>query len=215
MNVIIYDAPPGIAHFVGSVLRARGDRVASTSDPEDARMKICTHLFDAVVLGPAGAPRELADFVEGEFPHLPIVLAGVPVDVPAAGQVKAVLPAPLSAERLAAAFRRLDHRRRERLARLPVALADEGVSIACRLADLGEDTLVLAGESDEFHRYFGGGPRRVKVSILGWPVDGEAARSDRSELQRVRRVDVRLEGTAARDLLARLQKDPALNQAPL
>jgi len=209
MNAIIYDTPPGIAHFVGSVLRAQGCRVSVTTDPEEARLKIATSLFDVLVLGPAGAPRELAEFIEREFPQIPLVLAGVPQEIPPAGQVAAVLAAPLSAERLASAFRRLDHRRRERLARLPVSLADEGVSIACRLADLDDDRIVLAGESDEFHRYFGSGPRRVRVSILGMPLDGEVARADRSEFQRVRRVDVRVEGASARDLLARLQKQPA------
>lgn len=209
MNVIIYDTPPGIPSFIASLLRAARHRVSRTTDPEDAKLKISTTLFDALVLGPSGAPRELADFIEAEFSDLPIILAGVPVEVPAAGQVAAVLPAPLCAERMAAAFRRLDSRRRERLSKLPVALADEGVSISCRMADLVEDTMVLAGESDEFQRYFGGGPRRVKASVLGVPLDGEVSRADRGEFQRVRRVDVRLEPASAKELASRLRREAA------
>ncbi len=219
MNALIYDASSGIARFAASILRAQGHRVAVTADPDEARLKIATSLFDAVILGPSGAPRALAEFIEGEFPHLPLVLAGVPAEVPPAGQVAAVLAAPLSAERLVSAFRLLERRRRERLARPPVALADEGAAVSCRLADLTSETLVLAGESDEFHRYFGGGPRRVRVSILGVPVEGEVARAERSEFHRVRRVDVRLEEPSARDLLACLRRgvpadEPAGAEAP-
>jgi hypothetical protein len=210
MNVIIYDAPPGITRFIASLIRAAGHRVSATADAEDAKLRISTTLFDAIVLGPSGAPRELADFIEAEFSHLPVVLAGVPVEIPAAGQVAAVLPAPLSAERLASTLRRLDFRRRERLSKLPVALDGEGVSISCRMADLAENTMVLAGESDEFQRYFGTGPRRVKISVLGVPVDGEVARADRGELLRVRRVDVRLEPASARELFSLLRKEPAV-----
>lgn len=213
MNVIIYDAPPGISRLIASLVRAAGHRVSATADAEDARLKIATTLFDAVVLGPSGAPRELADFIETEFPRLPVILAGVPVEIPAAGQVAAVLPAPLSAERLASVLRRLDHLRRERLSKLPVALDGEGVSISCRLADLAEDTMVLAGETDEFQRYFGSGPRRVKVSVLGVPVDGEVARADRGEFLRIRRVDVRLEPARARELFSLLRKEPAVTPA--
>jgi hypothetical protein len=64
--------------------------------------------------------------------------------------------------------------------------------------------MVLAGESDEFHRYFGGGLRRLEACVGGIPVGGEVLRVETDTFRRVRRVDVRLERPCARDLLARL-----------
>lgn len=207
MNILIYDTPPGIGHFAGSVLRRRGNRVAVTNDPQEAQREIDTALFDALTLGPAGAPRSLADFIEREFPGIPVILAGVPAECPPSGQLAAVLPAPLSAERLVATLRRLEHRQRERLARLPVSLLEEDLSVSCRLAGFDGDTLVLSGESDEFGRHFGAGPRRVRLSVLGLPLDGEAAPAGR-EPGPGRRLNVRLDPGPARELLTRLRKEP-------
>jgi hypothetical protein len=204
MNVLVYEAPSAVAHFVRSVLRARRHRVSISEDAEDAVRKLQTALFDAAVFGPSGAPEALADFIQRELPQMPVVLAGVAAAVPAEGQVAAVLPAPLSAERLLAAFRRLERRRALRLSGLPVQLAGEGVAIACRLADLTAESLVLAGESDEFHRYFGAGPRRVDAWVDGTAVSGDVASVDTDPVRRERRVGVRLEAAGARDLLVKL-----------
>jgi hypothetical protein len=64
--------------------------------------KLSTSIFDALVIGPAGAPRELADHLEEQYPNLPVILAGMDVAVPAAGQVAGIFPAPLSARRFLA-----------------------------------------------------------------------------------------------------------------
>ncbi len=209
MNVLIYDTFPGIAHLASSVLRAQGCRVSVTTDPQEARRRLSTSLFDAMVLGPSGAPCDLADFIEEEFPSLPLILAGVPNEMEPSGQISAVLAAPLSAEKLASAFRLLAHRRRERLMRLPAEVSNDGVTISCRLADLDEETLVLAGESEEFHSCFGRVPRRVRISILDMPIDGEATRTERLGFQRTRRVDIQLDQGAARGLYSRLMKRTA------
>lgn len=204
MNVLVYDSPLSIARFVRSVLRAQGHGVSISDELSGALGKLSTQLFDAMVIGPAGAPRELAEHLERELPNLPVILAGVEVAVPAAGQVAAVFPAPLSARQLIWAFARLDRERLVQIRSLPVRLAVEGMAIACRLADLTPETMVLAGESDEFQRYFGSSPRRVEAVVTGVPLGGEVASIEGGLPRGVRRVDVRLEGSRAREILASL-----------
>jgi hypothetical protein len=206
MNVLVYDSPVSVARFVRSVLRSQGHRVAISEESSDAVGKLGTSLFDSMVIGPSGAPQALADFLEREFPNLPVVLAGVEVAVPAGGQVSAVIPAPLSAKRLLAAFARLDQQRRAQIRALPIQLAVEGLSIACRLADLTPETMALAGESDEFQKFFGSSPRRVNAIVSGIPLGGEIASIDTVLSRYIRQVDVRLEGTQAREILASLLK---------
>ena len=206
MNVLVFDAPVSVAHVVKSLLLSRGHRAAVCSDPEEAARMLSTALFDALVIGPAGAPEAFAEFVQDELPQLPIVLAGVPVDVPPAGQIAAVLPAPLSARRLLAAFARLERERAERFRRLPVAIAADGLAIACRLADLTPETMLLCGESDEFHRYFQASPGRVEALVAGTPLAGEVTRTEVESPLRLRRVALRLEGERAREVLASLLK---------
>lgn len=204
MNILVFDAPSAVGHLVRSLLRSLGHRVALSRDAGEAEAKLNTALFDAAVLGPGGAPPELAELLEREFPKLPLVLAGVPVEIPAGGPIAAVLLEPLSARRLGRTFHRLERDRRERIARLPVTVAADGASIACRLADLTPEVMVLAGESDEFQRYFDGNPRRVDALVSGAPLRGEVLATDRGEFRRVSRVDVRVEGPAARVVLAQL-----------
>src|SRR5688572_33069932 len=92
MNVLVFDSPVSVAHVVRSLLLSRGHRAAVVSDVEEAARMLTTSLFDALIIGPNGAPEEFANFVQDEFPQLPIVLAGVPVAVPPGGQIAAVLP---------------------------------------------------------------------------------------------------------------------------
>ncbi len=206
MNVLVYDSPVSIARLLRSLLKSQGHRVSISCEPMEAVEKLSTSLFDAMVIGPAGAPQELADCLEQEYPNLPVVLAGVEVAVPAAGQVAAVFPAPVSGRRLLAAFAKLDRQRREQIRSLPVQVAAEGLSISCRLADLTPESMVLAGESDEFQNYFGGAPRRVEALVSGVRLGGDVTAIDSDLPRHVRRVDVKLEGSQARDLLASLLK---------
>ncbi len=206
MNVLVYDSPVSISRLVRSLLRSQGHRVSISSEPVESVEKLSTTLFDAMVIGPAGAPIELAEFLEQEYPNLPVILAGVEVAVPAAGQVAAVIPAPLSARRLLAAFAKLDRKRREQIGSLPVRLAAEGLSISCRLADLTMETMALAGESDEFQNYFGASPRRVEALVSGILLGGDVTSIDTDLPRHVRQVDVRLDGSQAREILASLLK---------
>lgn len=167
---------------------------------------LTTSLFDALVIGPGGAPEEFANFVQEEFPGLPIVLAGVPVAVPPAGQIAAVLPAPLSARKLVGAFLRLEREREARVRGLPVQVAADGLAIACRLANLTPESMLLCGESDDFHRYFEAGPARVDAVVAGLPLSGQVVESEVEGPLRLRRVAVKLEGESARDILVGLLK---------
>lgn len=206
MNVLVFDSPVCVSHVVKSLLLARGHRAAVCADPEEGARMLTTSLFDVLVIGPGGAPEEFANFVQEEFPQLPIVLAGVPVAIPAGGQIAAVLPAPLSARRFVSAFLRLERERHERVRRLPVQLAADGLSIACRLGDLTTDAMFLCGESDEFNRYFDASPSRVEALVAGTPLQGEVTASDVEGPLRTRRVAVKLEGGRAREILAQLLK---------
>jgi CheY-like chemotaxis protein len=205
MNVLVYDAPASVAHLVRALLRSLGHRVSLAADADDAALKLRTALFDAVVFGPAGAPETLARFLEQEMPGVPVVLAGVPVAVPAAGQVAAVLPAPLSPLKLADTFRRLERLRQERVRKLPVELeAGEGLTIACRLAELSPETLVLAGESDEFHRHFEGAPRHVRARVAGRLLAGDVRTVETDPARRLRRVAVQVDPGGMREVLSEL-----------
>lgn len=207
MNVLIFDAPVCVAHVVKSLLLARGHRAAPVADADEAARMLTTCLFDALVIGPCGVPEAFADFVQSEFPSLPIVLAGVPVAIPPVGQIAAVLPAPLSARKLMSAVIRLERERHARVVRLPVQIAAEGVGIACRLAELTTDTMLLCGESDEFHRYFDEAPRpRLEAVVAGTPLAGEVTASEVEGPQRLRRVAVRIDGARAREVLVQLLK---------
>jgi len=208
MNVLIYDAPKTVCHLVKSLLLTQKHRAAISVEPEDAILKLETGLFDILVFGPAGAPAEMAEHVEREFPNLPVVLAGVPVQVPCAGQVAAVIPSPLSAQRLVNAFIRIDRWRHNRLGQLPCQLAgQDGVSVLCRLADLSADSLVVAGEQDDFLRHFGSSmPRRIEARVGDTLLAGEVTREEIDTVQRLRRVAVKIDGDRAREVLVKLLK---------
>jgi hypothetical protein len=211
MNVLIYDAPKTVCHLIKSLLLTQKHRAAISTEPKDAILKIETGIFDILVFGPAGGPAEMVDHIEREFPGLPVVLAGLPVHVPCLGQVAAVIPAPISAQRLINAFVRIDRLRQERLRRLTCHLAiPDGVSVACRLAELTPDSLVIAGESDEFLRVFGSAmPRRIEALISDTVLSGEVTREETDTTRRLRSVAVKLEGEGARGVLRKLLITPS------
>lgn len=208
MNVLIYDAPKTVCHLVKSLLLTQRHRAAISTEPEDAILKLETGLFDILVFGPSGAPAEMAEHIEREFPSLPVVLAGVPVLVPCAGQVAAVIPAPISAQRLVNAFIRIDRWRQQRLRQLPCQLAgQDGVSVLCRLADLSVDSFQVAGEADDFARHFGTAmPQRIQARIADTILSGEVTREEIDPVQRLKRVAVKVDSDGARDLLIKLLK---------
>jgi polyisoprenoid-binding protein YceI len=123
-------------------------------------------------------------------------------------RVAAVIPSPISAQRLINAFIRIDRWRHQRLRELPCQLAgQDGVSVLCRLADLSVDSLTVAGEADEFLRHFGSAmPRRIEALIGTTLLAGEVTREETDSIQRLRRVAVKIEGDGARGILMGLLK---------
>ena len=206
MNILIYDAPKTVCHLVKSLLLTQKHRAAISTEPEDAILKLETGIFDILVFGPAGAPAEMAEHIEREFPNLPVVLAGVPQVVPCLGQVAAVLPAPISAQRLVNAFIRIDRWRQNRLRQLPCQVANgDGAAVLCRLADLTPESIVIAGESEEFLRHFGSDmPRRLETRVGDTVLSGEVTRDETDTVQRQRRVALKIEGTTARGILLQM-----------
>jgi hypothetical protein len=146
MNILVYDDLNSIAHLVRAALGGRRHRVSISADPADARLKLDTGLFDAIIIGPGGAPREIADHIEAEWPALPIILAGMPGDAPVCDPIIAVLKAPLSITELAAAVRLLESReaaQRRQLYDMPVDVIAGDKRLACRVVIAGTDTLFL------------------------------------------------------------------------
>ncbi len=149
MNVLVFDWDGSIGSLVRAALAAGGRRVSLESNPETARLKLETGLFDALVIGPAGMPMELADTVETDWPAMPIVLAGVERELPAEGRVVAVLAKPLSMERLAWAVRRVEQRLDEQARRtydMPVDVIAGEQRVACRVVRLSKGSVLLAPE---------------------------------------------------------------------
>ena len=136
---------------------------------------------------------------------MPVILAGT-VNTESASKIplESVLDAPLSARRLISAVRRMEANRRSRIEKMPAEVAEENLSIACRLADLTANTLVLCGESDEFRRWVGTSPARVQALIAGTPLQGDVTSTGTSRFQHTPQVGIRLRDGAARPLLAQL-----------
>ena len=204
MNLLVFDAPPTAASLIKSILIAQRYLVTVSIELDDAIRKISTALIDGLIIGPSGVPGELADFLARECPGMPVILAGTTGKTDPAVSLETVLAAPLSARRLISAVRRMEANRRSRIERLPAEVAEENLSIACRLADLTADTLVLCGESDEFRHWAGASPARVQALVAGTLLQGDVTSTETTRFQRVPRVGVRLREGAARPLLARL-----------
>ena len=208
MNVLMFETPPvSVSRLVRAVLRVDGFRVSNSQDVEDAILKLNTSLFDVACVGPSGAPTSLLNHLETELPHLPVVLAGTKSEIKLKGQVTAILPAPLSVKSLTTAFRAVRRRRTERIEGLPVEVMDANVSIACRLAELTSENMVLAGESEEFHRYFGAAGMKMMARVWSTEVIGMVEATETDLSRQVRRVNVNLEGSGGRNVLLKLLKE--------
>ena len=146
MNILVYDDQNTVGHLVRAALGGRHHRVSLCEDPVEAQLKLDTALFDALVIGPGGAPKELADHIEAEWPAMPIILAGMPGEAPVCDPIVAVLPAPLSITDLAAAIRGLERReaqQRRQMYDMPVDVIAGDKRLACRVVIAGKDTLFL------------------------------------------------------------------------
>ena len=205
MNLLVFDEPPMAANLIKSILIGQRIPVTVSTELEDALRKISTALIDGLIIGPSGVPEGLADFIANECPGMPVILAGTANKENSSKiPLESVLDAPLSARRLISAVRRMEANRRARLERIPAEVAEDSLSIACRLADLTPNSLILCGESDEFRRWVGSSPARVQALIAGTPLQGDVISTETSRFQQIPRVGVRLRDGAARPLLAHL-----------
>lgn len=117
MNILVHDDPPAVGRLVRAALSGRSHRASIAGSAEEARRKLETGLFDALVIGAGGASREIAELLESEWPDLPLILAGVEREIACAGPIVAVLTRPIRLDALRSAVRALE-------ARIPAARAD-------------------------------------------------------------------------------------------
>lgn len=146
MNLLVYDEPATVRHLIRATAASRGHRVSLSAGVDEARLKLDTGLFDAVVLGAGGAPRALAEHLEAEHPATPLILAGVAHAIECIEPIAAVLPRPLRLSAFHAALRSLEARiARERgaLHELPVDLVLGERRLACRVIRRASGRLLL------------------------------------------------------------------------
>jgi CheY-like chemotaxis protein len=144
MNLLVYDDPPTVGRLVRAALAGQRHRASMTAAPDEALRRLETGLFDALVLGAGGAPRELADRLETDWPELPLILAGVERSIPCVAPIVAVLPRPLRLEALRACLRALEPRTPPgRAPETCLEIATGGRRIACRLVGRARDSLLL------------------------------------------------------------------------
>jgi hypothetical protein len=217
MNILVYDDRNAIATVVRAALAGRRHRVSTSSDPDDASLKLETGLFDALVIGPGGAPRDLADYIEAEWPAMPIILAGMACEVPVADPIVAVLRAPLRIDDLAGAVRKLENKEaadRRKMFDMPIDVIAGERRLACRVVISGRDSLFLERLAAE------GEPpvdlrdaRAVTLERLGQAVQGQLAFADHSAVG-VKYLGVRLNLEAARSLLEAAEPAPEPAEFP-
>jgi len=148
MNILVYDDPRTLGHLVRSALAGRRHRASIAITVDEARLKLETGLFDALVIGPCGASRELADLLESDWPELPLVLAGVEREVPCAGPIAAVLTRPIHLEALRRAVRALEARVSTPSSDVEAELVMAGVPVPGRLVGRGRGSFLFEPSSD-------------------------------------------------------------------
>ncbi|HZN61025.1 MAG TPA: hypothetical protein VFC90_01340 [Planctomycetota bacterium] len=174
MNILVHDDPPAVGRLVRSALAGRHHRASIAASADEARLKLDTGLFDALVIGAGGASREIADLLESEWPDLPLVLAGVERDVPCAGPIVAVLTRPIRLEALRAAVRALEARLPAKGSDIEAVLVASGVPIPGRVVARGRASLLFEPSSETSLA----GSSRVTMRRAGADVDAELVFAD-------------------------------------
>ncbi|HEU4334076.1 MAG TPA: hypothetical protein VFT32_06225 [Candidatus Eisenbacteria bacterium] len=168
MNILVHDDPPAVGRLVRAALAGRSHRASIAASADEARRKLDTGLFDALVIGAGGASREIAELLESEWPDLPLVLAGVERDVPIGGPIVAVLTRPIRFDALRAAVRALEARFPAKGSGIEAVLVAAGVPIPGRVVARGRASLLFEPAS----------PARVEPGLVtvrggGSDLDGE------------------------------------------
>jgi len=187
MNILVHDDPPAVGRLVRAALAGWTHRASIAASAEEARRKLDTGLFDALVIGAGGASREIAELLESEWPDLPLVLAGVERDVPLAGPIAAVLTRPIRLDDLRAAVRALEARIPSKASAIEAELVAAGVPIPGRVVSRGRASLLF--EPSTQGRIVASS--RVSVRRAGTDVDAELVFAD------ARFVAVRVDDAAA------------------
>lgn len=144
MNILVHDDPPAVGRLVRAALAGRNHRASIAGSADEARRKLETGLFDALVIGAGGASRDIAELLESEWPDLPLILAGVERDVPCAGPIVAVLTRPIRLEELRAAVRALEARiPATKASHLQAELIAAGIHIPGRVVARGRHSLLF------------------------------------------------------------------------
>ncbi len=200
MNLLVYDESRSIPHFARSVLLRLGGRVSISEESEDARAKLDTGLFDGLIIGPSGVPHGLAHHLDFAWPELPIVLAGVERKIEPIGRIRAVLPRPLSASRLASAVARL-RADAEAASECVAVVAAGGDRVECRAVRLSSSALLVEppreGPPESFSRFFDrpAGSRveaALRTSAAETHVDAEIAFAEWAPGRRARFIGLRI-----------------------
>jgi CheY-like chemotaxis protein len=148
MNILVHDDPPAVGRLVRAALAGRSHRASIAASAGEARRKLETGLFDAMVIGAGGASREIAELLESEWPDLPLVLAGVEREVPCAGPIVAVLTRPIRLDALRDAVRALESRIPARGRDIDAVLVAAGVHIPGRVVGRGRGNLLFEPSSE-------------------------------------------------------------------
>jgi DNA-binding response OmpR family regulator len=201
MNILVHDDPPAVGRLVRAALAGRVHRSSIAASPGEARRKLETGLFDALVIGAGGASREIADLLETEWPDLPLVLAGVERDVPIVGPIVAVLTRPIRLDALQAAVRALEARVPAKGSDLEAVLVAAGVKIPGRVVARGRGSLLFEPSSETALVE----SPRVTVSRAGTDVDAELVFADAAPRGGSRYVAVRVDDAEAFDRFVSIQ----------
>ena len=156
MNILIYDEQQALCHLIRSALGAAGYRSSISSDPRDAVLKLDTGLFDLVIVGPDGTRREMAEYLQEELPHTPLLLAGMNCEAEGHEQIRAVLDSPLHLDTLVTEVRRIELALEKTISDLGLTILGGDGSIACRASEINRKGMLVecSGDPEEFHSFF-------------------------------------------------------------
>jgi hypothetical protein len=187
MNILVHDDPPAVGRLVRAALSGRSHRASIAASADEARRKLETGLFDALVIGAGGASREIAELLESEWPELPLILAGVEREIACAGPIVAVLTRPIRLEALRSAVRALEARVPAPRQDVEAELVSDGLRIPGRVVARGRGSLLFEPSSCDAQVESG----RVRVHRAGADVDADLVFADR------RFIAVRVDDEAA------------------
>ena len=202
MNFLIYDEPRALSELVRSVIVSSGHRVSISSEPRDAILRLDTGLFDAVVVGPGGTHREVADYLNEEMLHLPVILLGRDEATPGMDRIHAVLASPLNLGAFVAAVRRIESVEESGVSGVPVSIRFEDGTLGCTADRVTRRGMILepSGSREEFHGFFAPAHGREFTAVFGEERDnvfsGRVKYVERGPALRVRLVGVTFEDLA-------------------